>query len=263
MTLADFVEKHVAPVRPERLSAAEAEDPPRMAFDANILAAAATKAAAARSTNTQHGDTNASNDNDRSSDPNSADRDSADTKPAELLSSSSSSAKLSSSSSSSAKLSSSSSSSARLAAGLAGMTASPRYFRTCRAASAPQLSVAPAGSGAPLHRHPPAWNRLFFGRKLWVAVPPGRETRVAEHLPPVAWAHGLGEGFMRARGDKVGCDHGVICMLRDGGEREPCFYLEYPVDGFYQFRFIPRGVLKKKRWAGRGVHARQGGQGRV
>jgi hypothetical protein len=220
MTLADFVEKHVAPVRPERLSAAEAEDPPRMAFDANILTAAATKAAAARSTNTQHGDASASNDNDRSSDPNSADRDSAGPASAELLSSSSPSAKLSSSSSPSAKLSSSSSSSARLsssssssaklAAGLAGMTASPRYFRACRAASAPQLSVAPAGSGAPLHRHPPAWNRLFFGRKLWVAVPPGRETRVAEHLPPVAWAHGQVEGFMRARGDKVGCDNGFI-----------------------------------------------------
>ena len=36
-----------------------------------------------------------------------------------------------------------------------------------------QLSLGPAASGTPLHRHSAAWNKLFFGRKRWIMSPPG------------------------------------------------------------------------------------------
>jgi hypothetical protein len=49
-----------------------------------------------------------------------------------------------------------------------------------------QLALGPALSGSPPHFHPPAWNALLFGRKLWLLVPPADAVFVGD-TPVLQW----------------------------------------------------------------------------
>ena len=53
-----------------------------------------------------------------------------------------------------------------------------------------QTAVGPPLSGAAPHFHPPAWNALVFGRKVWILLPP-RIARFLAHHSAIGWFRSL------------------------------------------------------------------------